>query len=142
MAWRIERQSNGLFAIYSTRLDDYIVIDADELQIAQLYAEKGVKVYLASARTQMTTSLTHVPADGDRKPLQLRLHRRDHADVAVEHLLVVVVLRLHHFVVRTKEHAIRPLDSRIVPGRRIQRILQRGIESIDADGAFAYRRQH
>ena len=67
MAWRIERQSNGLFAIYSTRIDDYIVIDADELQIAQLYAEKGVKVYLASARAQMTTRLMHVPADGEAK---------------------------------------------------------------------------
>jgi len=67
MAWRIERQSNGLFAIYSTRIDDYIVIDADELQIAQLYAEKGVKVYLASARAQMTTRLTHVPADAEAK---------------------------------------------------------------------------
>ena len=60
MAWRIERQSNGLFAIYSTRIDDYIVIDADELQIAQIYAEKGVKVYLASARAQMTTRATPV----------------------------------------------------------------------------------
>lgn len=67
MAWRIERQSNGLFAIYSTRIDDYIVIDADELQIAQLYAEKGVKVYLASARAQMTTRLTPVPSDGEAK---------------------------------------------------------------------------
>ena len=67
MAWRIERQSNGLFAIYSTRIDDYIVIDADELRIAQLYAEKGVKVYLASARAQMTTRLTPVPSDGEAK---------------------------------------------------------------------------
>jgi hypothetical protein len=53
MAWRIDKQANGRFAIYSTRLDDYIVIDADPLQIAQLYAEKGVKVYLASARMQL-----------------------------------------------------------------------------------------
>lgn len=67
MAWRIEKQSNGLFAIYSTRIDDYIVIDADELQIAQIYAEKGVKVYLASARAQMTTRATKVPADGEAK---------------------------------------------------------------------------
>ena len=67
MAWRIERQSNGLFAIYSTRIDDYIVIDADELQIAQIYAEKGVKVYLASARAQMTTRATNVPPDGEAK---------------------------------------------------------------------------
>ncbi len=67
MAWRIDRQSNGGFAIYSTRIDDYIVIDADELQIAQIYAEKGVKVYLASARAQMTTRLTPVTAAGEQK---------------------------------------------------------------------------
>jgi len=67
MAWKIERQANGLFAIYSTRIDDYIVIDADELQIAQLYAEKGVKVYLASARAQMTTRLVEVSAGGEAK---------------------------------------------------------------------------
>ena len=67
MSWRIDKQSDGKFAIYSTRIDDYIVIDADELQIAQIYAEKGVKVYLASARAQMTTRVTHVPADGESK---------------------------------------------------------------------------
>ena len=67
MAWRIERQSNGLFAIYSTRIDDYIVIDADELEIARIYAEKGVKVYLASARAQMTTRVTPVTVDGEAK---------------------------------------------------------------------------
>ena len=67
MAWRIERQANGLFAIYSTRIDEYVVIDADELQIAQIYAEKGVKVYLASARAQMTSRQTHVPAEGEAK---------------------------------------------------------------------------
>ncbi len=67
MAWRIERQANGKFAIYSTRIDDYIVIDADELQIAQIYAEKGVKVYLASARAQMTTRQTAIDAAGEEK---------------------------------------------------------------------------
>ena len=67
MAWRIEKQANGKFAIYSTRIDDYIVIDADELQIAQIYAEKGVKVYLASARAQMTTRQTAVDAAGEEK---------------------------------------------------------------------------
>ena len=67
MAWRIERQSNGKFAIWSTRIEDYIVIDADEIQIAQIYAEKGVKVYLASARAQMTTRMTPVDADGEKK---------------------------------------------------------------------------
>ena len=67
MAWRIEKQSNGLFAIYSTRIDDYIVIDADELQIAQIYAEKGVKVYLASARAQMTTRVTECSSEGEAK---------------------------------------------------------------------------
>jgi hypothetical protein len=53
MGWKIEKQANGKFAIYSTRIGDYIVIDADPLQIAQIYAEKGVKVYLASARMQL-----------------------------------------------------------------------------------------
>ena len=67
MAWRIDRQSNGKFAIHSSRIDDYIVIDADELQIAQIYAEKGVKVYLASARAQMTTRVTQADAVGEAK---------------------------------------------------------------------------
>ncbi len=67
MAWRIDRQKNGKFAIYSTRIDDYIVIDADELQITQIYAEKGVKVYLASARAQMTTRVTPVTTEGEAK---------------------------------------------------------------------------
>ena len=67
MAWRIDRQANGKFAIFSTRIDDYIVIDADELQIAQIYAEKGVKVYLASARAQMTTRMTPVTSEGEEK---------------------------------------------------------------------------
>jgi hypothetical protein len=67
MSWRIDRQANGKFAIYSTRIDDYIVIDADELQIAQIYAEKGVKVYLASARAQMTTRMTPVTPAGEAK---------------------------------------------------------------------------
>jgi hypothetical protein len=53
MAWRIEQQSNGRFAIYSTRLRDYIVIDADAAAIETIYKEKGVTVYLASARAQM-----------------------------------------------------------------------------------------
>lgn len=66
MAWRIEKQQNGKFAIFSTRLDDYIVIDADPLQIAQIYAEKGVKVYLASARAQIAKE-TAVPAEGEEK---------------------------------------------------------------------------
>jgi hypothetical protein len=67
VAWRIDRQLNGKFAIHSSRIDDYIVIDADELQIAQIYAEKGVKVYLASARAQMTTRVTQADADGEAK---------------------------------------------------------------------------
>ena len=66
MGWRIEKQSNGKYAIFSTRVDDYIVIDADELQIAQIYAEKGVKVYLASARMQLARE-TPVPPDGEAK---------------------------------------------------------------------------
>ena len=67
MAWRIHRQANGKFAIHSNRIDDYIVIDADELQIAQIYAEKGVKVYLASARAQMTTQLLQTDAAAEEK---------------------------------------------------------------------------
>ena len=67
MSWRIDKQANGKFAIYSTKVDDYIVIDADEMEIAQIYAEKGVKVYLASARAQMTTRVTPVTAAGEAK---------------------------------------------------------------------------
>jgi hypothetical protein len=66
MAWRIEKQVNGKFAIYSTRIHDYIVIDADPLEIAQLYAEKGVKVYLASARAQIAKE-NAVPEEGEAK---------------------------------------------------------------------------
>ena len=66
MGWKIEKQANGKFAVYSTRLDDYVVIDATELEIAQLYAEKGVKVYLASARAQIAKQ-TPVPAEGEAK---------------------------------------------------------------------------
>ena len=66
MGWKIEKQANGKFAIYSTRIDDYIVIDADPLQVAQIYAEKGVKVYLASARMQLARE-TPVPRDGEAK---------------------------------------------------------------------------
>jgi len=67
MAWRIDKQANGKYAIHSSRIDDYIVIDADELQIAQIYAEKGVKVYLASARAQMTTRMTQTDDEGEAK---------------------------------------------------------------------------
>ena len=66
MGWKIEKQSNGKFAVYSTRIDDYVVIDADEPEIEQLYAKKGVKVYLASARAQMAKE-TPVPAEGEAK---------------------------------------------------------------------------
>jgi hypothetical protein len=66
MAWRIDRQADGKFAIFSTRIDDYIVIDADPLQIAQIYAEKGVKVYLASARMQLGRE-TAVDSAGEAK---------------------------------------------------------------------------
>lgn len=66
MAWRIEKQANGKFAIYSTRVDDYIVIDADAQQIERIYSDKGVKVYLASARMQIDRK-TAVPPDGETK---------------------------------------------------------------------------
>jgi len=64
MAWRIEKQSNGRYAIYSTRLQDYIVIDADAAEIERIYADKGVKVYLASARAQMAKEIA-VPEGGE-----------------------------------------------------------------------------
>ena len=64
MAWRIERQSNGRYAVFSTRLKDYVVIDADAATVEQIYAEKGVKVYLASARAQMAKELA-VPPEGE-----------------------------------------------------------------------------
>jgi hypothetical protein len=64
MAWRIEKQSNGRFAIYSTRLKDYVVIDADAAEIERVYADKGVKVYLASARAQMAKDIA-VSAEGE-----------------------------------------------------------------------------
>jgi hypothetical protein len=64
MAWRIEKQSNGRFAIYSTRLKDYVVIDADAAEIERVYADKGVKVYLASARAQMAKDIP-VSAEGE-----------------------------------------------------------------------------
>lgn len=64
MAWRIEQQSNGKFAVYSTRLKDYVVIDADAETIERIYAEKGAKVYIASARAQLAKEV-HVPAEGE-----------------------------------------------------------------------------
>ena len=64
MAWRIERQSNGRYAVFSTRLKDYVIIDADAAEIERVYAEKGRKVYLASARAQMAKEYV-VPADGE-----------------------------------------------------------------------------
>ncbi|HEX9459894.1 MAG TPA: hypothetical protein VGA84_12145 [Thermoanaerobaculia bacterium] len=73
MAWRIDKQADGRFAIYSSRIGDYIVIDADEAEIERIYAEKGVKVYLASARAQMTTRVTPVAASGEEKIAASRL---------------------------------------------------------------------
>ena len=64
VAWRIEKQSDGRFAIFSTRLKDYIVIDADAAEIERIYADKGVKVYLASARAQLAKE-NAVSAEGE-----------------------------------------------------------------------------
>ena len=64
MAWRIEKQSNEKYAIYSTRIHDYIVIDADADEIERIYTEKGVKVYLASARAQMAKEIA-VSSEGE-----------------------------------------------------------------------------
>jgi hypothetical protein len=73
MAWRIEKQANGKFAIWSSRISDYIVIDADEAEIERIYKEKGTKVYLASARAQMTTRVATVPADGEAQIASSRI---------------------------------------------------------------------
>ncbi|HEX8170710.1 MAG TPA: hypothetical protein VF824_09245 [Thermoanaerobaculia bacterium] len=64
MAWRIEKQANGKYAIFSTRLHDYVVIDADAAEIERIYADKGVQVYLASARAQIAKE-TAVPPEGE-----------------------------------------------------------------------------
>jgi hypothetical protein len=66
MAWKIERQSNGKFAIWSTRAGDYIVIDATAEDIERQYARKGVEVYLASARAQMAKE-TAVSEEGEAR---------------------------------------------------------------------------
>ncbi|MFL6245006.1 MAG: hypothetical protein ACJ74H_03205, partial [Thermoanaerobaculia bacterium] len=59
-----EKQSDGKFAIFSTRLRDYIVIDADRGQIEDIYTRKGIEVYLASARAQMAKDV-RVSAEGE-----------------------------------------------------------------------------
>ena len=64
MAWRIEKQANGKYAIFSTRLNDYVVIDAESAEIERLYEDKGRKVYLASARSQMAKDV-RVPPEGE-----------------------------------------------------------------------------
>lgn len=64
MAWRIEQQSNGKYAVYSTRLKDYVVIDADAETIERIYADKGAKVYIASARAQIAKDV-RVPEEGE-----------------------------------------------------------------------------
>jgi hypothetical protein len=73
MAWRIDKQANGKFAIWSSRVNDYIVIDADEAEIERIYKEKGIKVYLASARAQMTTRVHSVSAEGEAQIASSRL---------------------------------------------------------------------
>lgn len=64
MAWRIDKQANGKFAIYSTRINDYIVIDIDSTEVERIYTDKGQKVYLASARMQMGREVP-VSAEGE-----------------------------------------------------------------------------
>ena len=73
MAWRIEKQSDGRFAIFSTRLRDYIVIDADARQIEEIYTRKGIEVYLASARAQMAKDQPVSP-EGERLIEESRRH--------------------------------------------------------------------
>lgn len=64
MAWKIEKQANGRYAVFSTRIKDYVVIDATAEEIERIYADKGVTVYLASARAQMAKDVA-VSADGE-----------------------------------------------------------------------------
>jgi hypothetical protein len=64
MAWRIEKQSDGRFAVFSTRLKDYVVIDATAEEIERIYEEKGRKVYAASAKAQIAKDY-RVPAEGE-----------------------------------------------------------------------------
>lgn len=64
MAWKIEKQANGKYAVFSTRLKDYVAIDAGAEEIERIYAEKGVKVYLASARAQMAKDVP-VSSEGE-----------------------------------------------------------------------------
>lgn len=64
MAWRIEKQANGKYAIWSSRARDYVVIDADRERIEAIYADKGAKVYLASARAQLAKDAP-VPDEGE-----------------------------------------------------------------------------
>jgi hypothetical protein len=64
MAWRIEKQANGKYAVFSTRLKDYVLIDADAAEVERIYEEKGRKVYLASARAQMAREYA-VPTEGE-----------------------------------------------------------------------------
>lgn len=66
MSWRIEKQANGKWAIWSSRVEDYVVIDADEMEIARRYAEKGVRVYLASASMQFGRAIA-VSREGEAK---------------------------------------------------------------------------
>lgn len=64
MAWKIEKQANGRYAVFSTRIKDYVVIDATAEEIERIYGEKGVKVYIASARAQMAKDVA-VSDDGE-----------------------------------------------------------------------------
>ena len=66
MGWKIEKQSNGLFAIYSSRVDDYLVIDATPEQIESIWAEKGAIVYRASAKMQLSREAAVSP-EGEAK---------------------------------------------------------------------------
>ena len=66
MAWKIEKQANGKWAVYSTRLGDYVVIDAEGEEVERLYADKGLRVYLASARMQLARQAPVTP-EGEEK---------------------------------------------------------------------------
>ena len=59
----------------------------------------------------------------------------DGADVAVEHVLVVVVLDLHDAVADAPFDA----DHLVARNARVQQVLQERVQLDDAEGAFAHR---
>ena len=89
MAWRIEKQSDGRFAIFSTRLHDYIVIDADAAAIEEIYAEKGVEMR-GDARARALCPQVQAATEDDwyaeyRAPI-VAIRIVDSLDAAIDHI--------------------------------------------------------